>query len=356
VTIDRPPLHEDYELSCSVLVDRVRRTGGRDPAIRRMLVDDFISKAMVLPEQTIAQLATNMLVALASPVGNILAPLLPKAAVAPRRPVDLAIITIIREELDSTMLALGIDLQAPENYRVHGLRCWETPIVSNSGQELKVVVTMVGEARNVACANACNRIFHAYRVRNSILVGIAAGVRDKVTLGDVVTADLVIDYEGARLEPEGPRKRIVTYPLEHLVARDLGYFVPGRAHWQEHLQACLQKLMEVASVPDLPANWKPAFHRGVIAAGEKLLADGSLPGLRDQYDERIRAGEMEGSGFVAACREHSIPWLVFRGISDYGDPEKRTSEKWRHLAALSAATAAVAFVKSEFPRRDDVEP
>jgi nucleoside phosphorylase len=46
------------------------------------------------------------------------------------------------------------------------------------------------------------------------------------------------------------------------------------------------------------------------------------------------------------CDERSIPWLVFRGISDYGDKDKDGS--WQTVAALSAATCARKFLEIDY--------
>ena len=53
------------------------------------------------------------------------------------------------------------------------------------------------------------------------------------------------------------------------------------------------------------------------------MGDGKLDTLNKAHD-KIGAGEMEGYGFAVGCELHRppIPWLVIRGISDYGDATK----------------------------------
>ena len=63
---------------------------------------------------------------------------------------------------------------------------------------------------------------------------------------------------------------------------------------------------------------------------------------------------MEGSGFASACEEYGVPWLVFRGISDYGDRDKPLFQQWQTTAALSAATCAVDFLKRDYRRVNDL--
>jgi nucleoside phosphorylase len=74
------------------------------------------------------------------------------------------------------------------------------------------------------------------------------------------------------------------------------------------------------------------------------------PSLYMPHD-RVRAAEMEGSGFASICDEYAIPWLVFRGISDFGDPDKPDSDIWRTTAVLAAATAAHTFIQSDYRKQ-----
>jgi len=113
----------------------------------------------------------------------------------------------------------------------------------------------------------------------------------------------------------------------------------------------LEFLRKVETLPEFSEGWVPSYKTGVILSGEKLLADGSLPQMQLDYSERVRVCEMEGSGFASACDEYSIPWLIFRGISDFGDPEKPTVKRWQPVAALAAATCLAVFVNTHYRLR-----
>jgi len=133
----------------------------------------------------------------------------------PKPRADIAIVTVIETELAAAKLAYGIKPTDKESRDVDGLRYWETTARGmDAGSELTIVVTMVGEARNVQMTNACHRLFNTYEVGACFLVGIAASLKDYVGLGDVVAAeDMVLDYEGQRLEPTGAKRRPKPYTL-----------------------------------------------------------------------------------------------------------------------------------------------
>jgi nucleoside phosphorylase len=250
--------------------------------------------------------------------------------------------------LVAAKIALGIHLEKQEDQHVNGLRFWETLLNDSTGHPVDVVLTMIGESGNVSCAAACDRLFNTYDVGLCILIGIAAGLKNKVKLGDVVAADIVLDYENARLEPDGAKKRPRQFSPDTQIGRDLEYFNPRQHDWYDVLERASVELGKVAYLKGRPeaAFWNPEFVSGVILSGEKLIADGSIDEKRNDYHDRIRAAEMEGRGFARMCEEHGIPWLVFRGISDYGDPQK--TDEWQGTSALAASTAARVFIEKGY--------
>jgi hypothetical protein len=81
-----------------------------------------------------------------------------------------------------------------------------------------------------------------------------------------------------------------------------------------------------------------------IASGDKLLRDpNKLLELRRDIHGKIEVGEMEAAGLVEACRIAGTPWLVIRGISDFGDSFK--DDRFHTLASQTAATVMVDFLQ-----------
>jgi nucleoside phosphorylase len=130
-------------------------------------------------------------------------------------------------------------------------------------------------------------------------------------------------------------------------------FSPERMDWMHDRKAAIKLLIRTkAQFPNAGLNELPKYKLGTILAGEKLRRDGALPAIAARFGEKIMAIEMEGSGFAAACESKSISWLVFRGISDYGDPDK--ADDWHALASLHAALAVKTFLTTEL-RSEEVE-
>ena len=265
---------------------------------------------------------------------------------------DVGIVTVLTEELEAVMSALRIRRGAREDERSRGLRFWEKNLRQpRTGVDLRVVVTKV-DSTPLRCAFGCSTFYRRYELGCSLLVGIAAGRKDKMNLGDVVVSEMVLDYEGERRTPKGGRKRPWPYSVDTALSRDLAYFdSPNiKRRWKVLMASRLKNYRSRHVV--LPGRDEDRVAKcdiGVILAGNKLLDDGSLPRLAKKYHDKVLAAEMEGSGFAGMSREAEIPWLVFRGISDFGGPnESRLRAKWKNRAALAAATSAVTFLEHSY--------
>jgi len=101
--------------------------------------------------------------------------------VSERKKFDVGVITVLPEELKAVLAALGgrpedID---HEDLRLGPERYWIKTIKRDDKRSLSVLVTFVGKSRNVPCAIATERLLQRFSVTALILVGIAAGLREK---------------------------------------------------------------------------------------------------------------------------------------------------------------------------------
>jgi nucleoside phosphorylase len=276
---------------------------------------------------------------------------------------NVGIVTIIKPELDAVLLGLGRGVQDPEDERRGPFRYWYDEIERPEKPPLSVVVTMVGRARNVPCAIAVNQLLNLFTFDLLMLVGIAAGPKGEVKLGDVVAAERVYDYEHVRSE----------LIKEKIIEKQRPLFVDIPDNIQNDLAIYNDQLMKVLfnhllksvskkklpyrkvnrrRVPYSLSELKSSFHRGTVTAGERLFADGRLKEMVTNFDQRIRAGDQEDSGFAQVCKANNVQWCVFRGIADYGDPRK--NDGWHVTASIAAASASLTFLKYTYQLPSDI--
>jgi len=265
---------------------------------------------------------------------------------------DVVIVTVLPEfELPAALRAFGVDPSkiAPKPIDMN-LRYWSTEILSSSAKRtLSVAVVAIEKAGNPEASAVTTSLIYRFRPTMALLVGIAAGVESKVRLGDVIISECVLGYEQARLTPDGdvPRPQFKT-PYGSLLG-DLRHFNHrAQSEGFTEIFGRLQRSLTTSELPPPDIIVSPRPKLGWIASGEKLLADGSLPTLSKRWGDAVLAGEMEGIGFATAAERAGVPWLVIRGVSDFGDPrtrEDRLKDRFHHTASNAAASYAVTFLK-----------
>lgn len=175
-----------------------------------------------------------------------------------------------------------------------------------------------------------------------VYLGIAGGIEKKgVKLGDVVAADMVLDYEIGKDTEEG------------FVSRTL----------QQHSAFTLKQLAGFALIDNkwrdriLPVETDlglglPVAHLEPIAAGGKVVAStkSATYELIRRVADRAVAVEMEGSGFLGAVHRYGERGIVIRGISDLIDGKTEADKAGvRKQAAANAAAFAFELLYSFEP-------
>lgn len=213
----------------------------------------------------------------------------------------------------------------------------QTENIPTTGEHYEVVVVMSLGMGNEEAAYVTMATIERWRPENVIMVGIAGGVRGKVGLGDIVVANSVFYYELAKRTQQGEQRRGRYYPSDRLLyARALAYETND---WKDEIRT------EPPERQHLDVHF-PRIHFGIIASGEKVLADATtLKQLLIDCPE-LRAAEMEGAGVAgtASCQPQPPRFLEVRSICDYGDPKK--NDKWQAFAAEAAAVFTINFLRS----------
>jgi nucleoside phosphorylase len=269
------------------------------------------------------------------------------------RAVDVAILTVIPVELEAVCLALGIGDAVPTKADDGTNDFYATVRSEFAFRDYRVVLACIGGAGNPGAAVVAASLIARHRPRVLLLMGIAAGVRGKIRIGDVVLSDRVVAYEPAALVRAGgdsamqPRPEIDRAPYG-ILQDVMAYRADPERLREVFARAGGEILVAPAGEEDLYREHVAGSitaRLGTIASGEKLLRDPArLHELRETMHGKIEAGEMEAAGVVEACerRSHPVPWLVVRGISDFGDDLK--DDAFHAFAARAAAAVLVDFL------------
>src|SRR6266508_263489 len=263
--------------------------------------------------------------------------------------IDFLIVTALPEERDA-LLALLDSVQkiwnegSPTYYRA------KIPAYATDG-EYQVVVTMLNDMGNVEAAQHTTQAIHDLGPDYVLMVGIAGGVRGKVQLGDVIVARQVIYYEHAKLTPADLEARPSAYPADPtLLDRAQNY---TDLSWRDLIRAA--RPAKRGRKKSQQEQSDTIF--GVIATGEKVIADADVIAQLRRMHSKLVGVEMEAFGVaVATANNRDRPrFMAIRGVCDYADDTK--DDRWHRYAAESAAAFTIGFLRSGpvVPRATRVE-
>lgn len=284
---------------------------------------------------------------------------------------DVAIITVINAEQTAVKRVFDID-DAEADFELNGRDFYLTEVSGRSGRkgDLSVLVTMVGEPRNVPCANVCRDILENWDVDLLILCGIAGarGDKEQLRLAHVVAPHTLFYVEGGkthrrtnfiwRLEGRWGKNvddviqrlagvlqahdytepEIVPKTLREPISAYLRNFEPRESQIIQSSNSILAKYLDEELGAAERTITSTRLHRKNSMCGEKVLVNDGVKKLAGEIDRNLYSVDMESYGFAEACDHCGAPWIVFRGISDYADIKK---DDGRHAAASVVAANMV---------------
>ncbi len=268
------------------------------------------------------------------------------------RHVDVLIATVRPVEYRAALQVFELDPRSYENgydhRRYHRFEL-ASPVVK---RPLSVVLTMMGDMGNVSAADAHRDMRSQYQAGLSVLVGIAAGHRKSTRLGDLAIPLKIAYAEGGVALPEATLPEPDWRALPVRLKRLLDYFNLNDFAFADQLGSALEKipradLPRTLATPHVPRQIDDA----VVISGEKVRRDDGLIDLSgvEGLHRRIKLADMESYGFAVGAGQGD--WVVFRGISDFGDTEK--NDEWQQVAATTACVAARIFLQEMYAPVED---
>lgn len=235
--------------------------------------------------------------------------------------IDFAVVTALDVERKAVCEAFQIANgdRIDKESRVY----WRRSLELKGYECYEIVVAQSSDMASVEAASLVSDIIHHWQPGAMLLVGIAAGVdRDKQKLGDLVIGRDIYYYDRGKLTPDGKRPEPIMYRADATL-------------WN-HLQAVPEWVPPSTLIKPDGTQTGPHIHYGVIASGEKVIADSAVRDEVTAVDRKIAALEMEGYGFSAAAwQSPGIHALVIKAICDFADADK--GDDWHSYAAAVAA-------------------
>jgi len=253
--------------------------------------------------------------------------------------VDLCVITAVHDPELSAVLTL------PWN--------WELLEVSgDSTQYRRGKFKKAGELRTVVAASAprmgmpaasvlAARMIYNFRPRYLAMAGIAAGIRGRCELGDVLAADPSWDWgSGKWILTKG---KPVFLPAPHQLG--VNSFIRGKLSAMALDHALWDQIRYEWQAPKPSTTLQ--LRLGPLASGASVLAAAEQSESIKLQHRKVIGIDMEAYAVFAASDEAPLPQpkaLVLKGVSDFADDEK--DDTFQPYAAYTSASALRALVEN----------
>jgi adenosylhomocysteine nucleosidase len=196
-----------------------------------------------------------------------------------------------------------------------------------SQNNLQIVVGRTNQT-NINAAIETERVIQHFNPSYLFFLGVAGGLKD-VNVGDIVVGTDVIGYEKGKGKEEflsRPQFGFSSYEMEQQAVS-----FANSEKWKTLSKILIDKKFhnEILVLP------------GTIASGEKVIGSVQAPLylFLKKYCSHALAVEMEGLGFLEACRPYPlIKSLIVRGISDLVDGKEHSDKDGSQIYASKNAT------------------
>jgi len=247
--------------------------------------------------------------------------------------IDFAFVAALEVERKAICQVFG--LKDRNRVRIGPRVYWRGHLPLQNNEYYEIVIAQSSDMANVDAALLTSDLIHHWKPAAILLLGIAGAASDgsggdDEALGDLIIGSDVYYYDRGKLTPEGKKNEPYMYKADATLWNNIS----ALPEWKGRL---------AVSRPDGKKH-RPVIRRGVIASGEKVIAEAAV---RDEIaigQRKIRAIEMEGYGFSAAVWQsfEQVRHLVMKAICDRADRSK--NEDWQPYAAAVAASFAKHFL------------
>lgn len=206
-----------------------------------------------------------------------------------------------------------------------------------TGRRARVVLAVQNDMGLVPAAILANKTTRAWRPRLIAMVGICAGVKDKVSLGDVVVAKQVFDYGSGKIVDGRLHPDYQPVAVDEFVC-----------------QCAIDLASDKATMASIKAGWKTdtgkprtelEIHVGAMASGAAVVADESIvEGIRD-HKRSLHALDMEAYG-IAKAASGALPrplCLIIKGVQDFADDSK--NDDYREYSSYASSQVLSVFLE-----------
>lgn len=204
------------------------------------------------------------------------------------------------------------------------------------GKELSIIATSSQRMGMAAAASITTQVALSFQPRLMFMIGICAGVRGKVELGDIIVADHTWDYGAGKVIAKGGTVDFLGDP--HHIS------LP-----QEHRTIVSSYVVDCPFADEIYSEWKgkrgdslPKVYLAPMACGSQVVADKAIIEKIQKDHRKTLALEMESYGFMSACEKLGIKSMAVKSACDFADEDK--DDDFQKYAAYTSAAFVAKYI------------
>lgn len=217
------------------------------------------------------------------------------------------------------------------------------------GQKISIVAAAASRMGMVSAALLSAKLIEAIRPKFLVMLGICAGVKGKIKIGDVLLADPSWDWQSGKRVRDKENASFSVSPHQISVSASI--------------RSCFEQLRnDRGAISSIADAWKADVpHQlklvvGPMASGSAVLADGDVVSAIKQQHRDLCGIEMEAYGVYSAAAVASYPRpaaFALKSVCDYADPDK--NDDHQKYAAYASAKTFELFLTRFYPQiRDSI--
>lgn len=207
-------------------------------------------------------------------------------------------------------------------------------------QQYSVIAASAARMGLAPAAALSMKMIHRFKPRYLAMAGIAAGLKDECSLGDIILADPAWDWGSGKMAIDNGK------PVFEQAPHQLGIssFIRGKATLLANDEVQLDGIRR--GWPGLKPNFSPKLLIRPLASGASVLANSAFVEELKSQHRKLTGIDMETYGVYSAADEAPLPQpkaFSLKAVCDFADAAK--NDEYQAYAAYVSATALQVFVE-----------
>ncbi len=252
---------------------------------------------------------------------------------------DVCILTALENPELSAVRSLDLEWKILEIEGDHAL--YHEAELQGNNRTIKIVAATTAEMGIAASSALTTKMAMTFKPQYIWMLGICAGIKGKVNIGDIIIADRCWNYESGKYKENADGD--ITFepdPYQENVSHEISSKLSFAANDEDLYLKIKQDYRERKPSNDLSAHLGPIGSGSAVVSSEKFLAE-----VKKQ-NRKLIGIEMEAYGVLSAAKKVPDPKpivIIAKSVCDFADDQK--NDDYQEYAAYTSSSFFINFTR-----------